>query len=104
MTPAIAVVVPIALWGFARMLTGPWMKEERLDNALRAGDHSYLKAHLPALTRQETWRLVVILADEMERRGDDPGIAMEDGRFESTLQELDYLARRSRYARFREKR
>jgi hypothetical protein len=99
MTPAVTVVVPIALWGLARVLAGPWTKAQRLENALRLDDRSYLDAHLPALSAPDTARLVAVLADEMEQRGDDPGAAMEDGRFETMLRELDYLARRLRYSR-----
>jgi hypothetical protein len=93
------LAVPIALWGLALVLTAPRTKGQRLETALRLGDRSYLEAHLPPLSPSESARLVTILADEMEHRGDDPGMAMEDGRFEAMLRELDYLARRSRYAR-----
>jgi hypothetical protein len=99
MTPAVTVAVPIALYGLARVLTAPWTKGQRLKTALDLADRSYLEEHLPALSVAETARLVAILADEMERRGDDPATAMEDGRFEPILRELDYLARRSRHAR-----
>ena len=103
MTYLVAAAFLLGLWALVRWMSDKRTPEERLGDAYRDGDRTYLDEHLPPLPMEEVGRIADRTAEKMLDDEEDGLGAYTDEGFQARFEERMYQERLTRYVASRPK-